>query len=77
MGITSENFFEYLYNVIFNPKAFFEKDDIKKSIRLALGTVILIATLGKIASGIFDGSIKEIFFIFSACTDFKSSCLCI
>ena len=40
MGITVNDFFENIYSVIFSPKAFFEREDITISIRLALVTVI-------------------------------------
>ena len=65
MGITTDNFFENIYSVIFSPKAFFEREDLTVSVRLALATLILIAVISKIASGIFDGSIYNIMFIFS------------
>ena len=64
MGITTDNFFENIYSVIFSPKAFFEREDLTVSVRLALATLIL-AVISKIASGIFDGSIYNIMFIFS------------
>lgn len=65
MGITTNDYFEYIYNVIFSPKDFFEKKDIKISVRLALATVILIAVINKLSSGVFDGSIVKISFISS------------
>lgn len=65
MGITTNNFFEYIFNVIFSPKSFFEKEDIKISLRLALATVMLIAFIGKISTGIFTGNIKEPLFALS------------
>ena len=65
MGITVNDFFENIYSVIFSPKAFFERDDLKISVRLALGTVVFIAILTKLSYGIFDNSILKITFIFS------------
>ncbi len=65
MGITVNDFFENIYSVIFSPKAFFERDDLKISVRLALGTVVFIAILTKLSYGILDNSILKITFIFS------------
>ncbi len=65
MGITTNDFFENIYSVIFSPKAFFERNDIVASTRLGVITVIFIAAVNKLAGGIFDGSILNIFFIFS------------
>lgn len=65
MGITVNDFFENIYSVIFSPKAFFEREDITISIRLALVTVIFIALINKITLGIFDGSILNLMFILS------------
>ena len=45
MGITVNDFFENIYSVIFSPKAFFEREDITISIRLALVTVIFISLI--------------------------------
>lgn len=65
MGITTNDFFENIYSVIFSPKAFFEREDIKISMRLAIATIALIATISKITVGIFNGDIRNLFFIFS------------
>lgn len=65
MGITVNDFFENIYSVIFSPKAFFEREDITISVRLALVTVIFIALINKITLGIFDGSILNMMFILS------------
>ncbi len=65
MGITVNDFFENIYSVIFSPKAFFEREDITISIRLALVTVVFIALINKITLGIFDGSILNLMFILS------------
>ena len=62
MGITTDKYFENLYSVIFSPKAFFEREDLTISIRLAVTTVILITVLSKIATSIFDGSIANMWF---------------
>ncbi len=64
MGITTNDFFENIYSVIFSPQAFFEREDITVSTRLALGTVIFISVLTKIALGLFDKSILSYTFIF-------------
>ena len=63
MGITTDKYFENLYSVIFSPKAFFEREDLTISIRLAVTTVILITVLSKIATSIFDGSITNMWFV--------------
>lgn len=65
MGITTDKYFENLYSVIFSPKAFFEREDLTVSIRLAVTTVVLIASIFRIASSIFDGSIYNPFFLIS------------
>lgn len=65
MGITVNDFFENIYSVIFSPKAFFEREDITVSIRLAVVTVVFIALINKLTLGIFDGSILSLMFIFS------------
>ena len=65
MGITVNDFFENIYSVIFSPKAFFEREDITISVKLALVTVIFIALINKITLGIFDGSILNMMFILS------------
>ncbi len=63
MGITTEEFFENIYSVIFSPKSFFERNDMKMSVRLALATIIFVAFISKLASGIIDNSIREPIFI--------------
>ena len=63
MGITTEEFFENVYRVIFSPKSFFEQKDIKISLRLAVGLIAAIASINKITSGILEGTIKDGFFI--------------
>ncbi len=65
MGITVNDFFENIYSVIFSPKAFFEREDITVSIRLAVVTVVFIALINKLTLGIFDGSILSVMFILS------------
>lgn len=65
MGITTENFFENIYQVIFEPKTFFEKEDKNISIRLALGTIIFIAIFTNIAKAIIESNLTNWFFIFS------------
>ncbi len=62
MGITTNEFFENIYSVIFSPKAFYENKDIKISIRVALGTILFISILIKLTSSIFDGSIITLTF---------------
>lgn len=62
MGITTNEFFENIYSVIFSPKAFYENKDIKISIRVALGTILFISILIKLTSSILDGSIITLTF---------------
>lgn len=57
MGITADEFFENIYNVIFNPKSFFDNKDLKMSVRLAVFNVILIAVIYNIAASVFNGTI--------------------
>lgn len=65
MGITVNDFFENIYSVIFSPKAFFERENINISIRLAITTIIFVAVINKLTLGIFDGSIYNLIFILS------------
>ena len=65
MGITAENFFEYIYQVIFSPKKFFENEEITCSTRLAVTNVVFITIMMKTASSIADSSIHNWSFIFS------------
>ena len=64
MGITTDEFFENIYSVVFSPKSFFEREDIKISTRLALATITFVAAVNTLASGIFNGNIHSIFYIF-------------
>ena len=65
MGITTNDFFENIYSVIFSPKAFFEREDIQTSSRLAVSTVVFIAIITKLAIGIFNNEIQNLLFILS------------
>ena len=65
MGITTNDFFENIYSVIFSPKAFFEREDMQISSRLAVSTVIFIAVITKLAIGIFNGEIHNLLFLLS------------
>ena len=65
MGITTNDFFENIYSVIFSPKAFFEREDMQISTRLAICTVVFVATISKITIGIFNGDIRNFLFIIS------------
>ncbi len=57
MGITTEKYFENLYSVIFSPKAFFQREDVTVSIRLAVTTLVLISIFSKCTMAVFDGTI--------------------
>ncbi len=65
MGITVDDFFENIYNVIFSPKDFFENGNIKKSIRVAIATVLLVYAINKISEGILSGKIYDCSYIAS------------
>ncbi len=65
MGITTNDFFENIYSIIFSPKAFFEREEMTVSVRLALATVIFISLIYNITKGIFDTSIVDASFIFT------------
>ena len=65
MGITADEFFENIYSVIFSPKAFYENKEVKISIRVALGTILFVALINKMAAGVLDGSIAMITFLSS------------
>ena len=65
MGITTENFFDNIYQVIFEPKQFFEKEEKTLSIRLSLCTIVFISIFTQVAKSILDRSILEWHFIFS------------
>lgn len=45
MGITTDDFFVKIYNVLFSPKEFFENKDQQISLRLAFGTLIAITII--------------------------------
>ncbi len=63
MGITTDEFFENIYSVIFSPKAFFEKKDRTISIRLAAATVAFIAVINKLIASVFGTSTTNIFLL--------------
>lgn len=65
MGITTENYFEYIYSVIFSPKSFFEDENIQTSARLAIGTVVLVTLFTQIGVAISNNTILETFFVLS------------
>lgn len=65
MGITTEKYFENIYNVIFAPRQFFGKEDLAVSVRLAVFTITMVAAVTKITSGVFEGSIINPGFILS------------
>ena len=65
MGITTNDFFENIYSVIFSPKAFFEREEMKISVRLGLATVIFVSLIYNLTKAVFDTSIisKAFFFL--------------
>ena len=62
MGITVNNFFENIYNVIFSPKEFFSSENITVSTRLAVCTVVFISVFTSIITTVFSGEISFILF---------------
>ena len=64
MGITTNDFFENIYSVIFSPKAFFEREEMKISVRLGFATVIFVSLIYNITKSVFDASIINKAFIF-------------
>ncbi len=64
MGITTEEFFENIYSVIFSPKEFYDRQDLTKSTRLAVATIVCITIISKTAFEIFNNGINN-WFIYS------------
>ncbi len=60
MGITTDNFFENIYRVIFTPKSFFYNEDSCISVRLAVGIVIFITAFSKTAQHVFNSDIASV-----------------
>ncbi len=58
MGITINDFFENIYNVIFSPKEFFNSENIITSTRLAAGTIIFLSTFMTLITSVFTGEIS-------------------
>ena len=63
MGITTDNFFENIYRVIFCPRKFFEDKEINISVRLAMATLVLVTTIYIFSSAIYDRSLYSLSFI--------------
>ena len=57
MGITADEFFENVYNVIFSPKSFFDNKEVKISVRLAVATVAIMSVIGSLTKLVIDESI--------------------
>lgn len=64
MGITTDDFFVKIYNVLFSPKEFFENKEEKISLRLALGTLIAITIITQTCIAITNKEIQSISFAF-------------
>ncbi len=58
MGITINDFFENIYNVIFSPKEFFNSENIITSTRLAAGTIIFLSAFMTLITSVFTGEIS-------------------
>ena len=65
MGITSEEFFQNIYNVIFSPKEFFENDNQNISTRLSIGIIAIMSVLNKTAYVIASDSLIGFTYIFT------------
>lgn len=65
MGITTEEFFQNIYNVLFSPKEFFEDENSNISIRLAVGLVIVMTVINKSADAIIDNTMSNWAYILS------------
>ena len=65
MGITSEEFFQNVYNVIFSPRDFFENDNMEISSRLAIGVIAVMTVINKFTFAIADNSINGWSFLFT------------
>lgn len=63
MGITIDNFFEKLYNVLFAPKNFFETEETVVSTRLAFFIVVFITIINKCCNAIIDGEVSQYIFV--------------
>ncbi len=63
MGITHKEYFENIYEVIFNPLEFFKRNDLTVSIRQAAGTVIWVSIFTVLAQAIADKSIFNNIFL--------------
>lgn len=57
MGITYKEYFENIYEVLFNPLDFFKRDDLTVSIRQAAGTVIWVSLFTIIGGTLSNGTI--------------------
>ena len=64
MGITSEEFFQNSYNVMFAPAEFFNAEEKKISLRLSFCIIIAIAAVNKYAFSISDEAVYSWTFIF-------------
>ncbi len=67
MGITTDNFFENIYKVIFTPKSFFNNEDSCVSVRLAVFIVMFVTAFTKTTSAVFNSDINY-WFLFSLIT---------
>ncbi len=65
MGITTEEFFQNVYNVMFSPKDFFENENVNSSLRLAIGVIAAMTVVNKFAFALAGNSINGWSFIFS------------
>ena len=64
MGITTDDFFVKIYNVLFSPKEFFENKEEKISLRLAFRTLIAITIITQTCIAITNKEIQSISFTF-------------
>lgn len=64
MGITTDDLFENIYNIIFSPEEFFKKSEIKTSVRLAGFIVFFVAFIAKFTQDVFKGNTDGAFYLF-------------
>ncbi len=65
MGITTEDFFQNVYNVMFSPKNFFESENTNSSIRLAVCVIAAMTAINKFAFAVAGNSVNGWTFLFS------------
>lgn len=65
MGITTENYFEYIYSAIFSPKKFFSEENSSVSVRLSIGTIVVVSIISQTGIATANKTIFEELFVLS------------